>query len=1299
MNNLSQFTNLYLVSKTLRFELKPIGKTLENIEKDGIISEDEKRAENYKKVKIIIDKYHKWFIEKSLSCVKLPEEKLNIYYNLYKATPDVKKEEKWNKEFEDIKKELRKEITNSFSSDEVKDLYKDLGKKELIRDILPEWKELDEEEKQLFGDFYQFTTYFVGFNDNRKNMYSSEEKSTAISYRIINDNLPKFIDNIETFKIIKKTEFYSLFNNIYSELEPWLNISSIDEIFELTYLNEVLSQSQIEEYNFIIGGRSGEDRNDKIRGLNQYINEYNQKHEKKDRLPKFKMLYKQILSDREKISFLPESFENVNDLFVSVETYYKSNLLCVKNENNEEINIFDELSKLMSEISSYDLSKIYIKNDKNITDISQKLFGNYGVITSSINYYYESFINPNYKDDYARAKTESKRDRIEKDKEKYTKQKYLSLLEIQEAIKKYLEYTNEYSDSVVSYDKCLINYFSKIFDEKDKTNKIKDVYDKYTLLEPVLNVSYPETKKLSKNEKKLLKDFLDAILEIEHLVKPIYITSDEYSENDLTFYSQFNELYSHLDLLISLYNKVRSFVTKKPYSTEKIKLNFNSPTLLNGWDKNKEQDNLGIILIKNEKYYLGIISHKNRFIIDDFCTDASMENGYKKVVYRQIADASKDLPNLIEVNEKTIRKTGRKNDKGVNVILEEFKETYLPKKINQIRKSESYKISSKNFSKEDLTAYIDYYMQRIIAYKSDFTFIFKKPEEYNSYTEFIKDIDRQKYYLSYEYISYEDIKSLVDTGKLYLFQIYNKDFSASSKGKKNLHTMYWKALFDEKNLKDIVYKLNGQAEIFYRKASIPQESIVRHQKGDEMEFKNPLRNGNGERFKYEIVKDRRYTVDKFQFHVPITMNFKSPGDFKINSEVRKYIRNNPDVNILGVDRGERNLIYISLIDQKGNVIFDEDGKPIQYSLNTIESKYKKGDETVTFKTPYHTLLDEREKSRKQARQQWDDIEGIKELKDGYISQVVSLVTRLMVKYNAILVMEDLNFGFKKGRIRVEKQVYQKFEKMLIDKLNYLVFKDSKPGEVGELYNALQLTNKFTSFSSLGKQTGFIFYVPAWDTSKIDPVTGFVNLFPRCNTVKERQEFFNKFDFIKFDGENFVFSFDYDNFTSRATETKTKWTISTQGGERYFWNNRADNGKGATEKINVTEAMKKSLSEAGIQLEKDMDLKEKISSLDGKYIGKIYRLFNIVLAMRYSKDEEDFILSPVADENGKFFDSRNAANNLPKDADANGAYNIARKGLWYIMQLNDASGDLMKTNLAITNKEWLSFAQNKPYLDN
>ena len=46
---------------------------------------------------------------------------------------------------------------------------------------------------------------------------------------------------------------------------------------------------------------------------------------------------------------------------------------------------------------------------------------------------------------------------------------------------------------------------------------------------------------------------------------------------------------------------------------------------------------------------------------------------------------------------------------------------------------------------------------------------------------------------------------------------------------------------------------------------------------------------------------------------------------------------------------------------------------------------------------------------------------------------------MMVEHNAIVVMEDLNFGFKRGRFKVEKQVYQKLEKMLIDKFNYLVF--------------------------------------------------------------------------------------------------------------------------------------------------------------------------------------------------------------------------------------------------------------------
>lgn len=46
----NDFIGLYPVSKTIRMELRPVGKTLENIEKNGLIPEDQDRAEKYKKV-------------------------------------------------------------------------------------------------------------------------------------------------------------------------------------------------------------------------------------------------------------------------------------------------------------------------------------------------------------------------------------------------------------------------------------------------------------------------------------------------------------------------------------------------------------------------------------------------------------------------------------------------------------------------------------------------------------------------------------------------------------------------------------------------------------------------------------------------------------------------------------------------------------------------------------------------------------------------------------------------------------------------------------------------------------------------------------------------------------------------------------------------------------------------------------------------------------------------------------------------------------------------------------------------
>ncbi len=68
---MQSFTNKYQLSKTLRFELKPIGKTKDHIEAKGLLTQDEKRADSYKVVKKIIDEYHKYFIELAMGKVQL----------------------------------------------------------------------------------------------------------------------------------------------------------------------------------------------------------------------------------------------------------------------------------------------------------------------------------------------------------------------------------------------------------------------------------------------------------------------------------------------------------------------------------------------------------------------------------------------------------------------------------------------------------------------------------------------------------------------------------------------------------------------------------------------------------------------------------------------------------------------------------------------------------------------------------------------------------------------------------------------------------------------------------------------------------------------------------------------------------------------------------------------------------------------------------------------------------------------------------------------------------------------------
>ena len=73
---------------------------------------------------------------------------------------------------------------------------------------------------------------------------------------------------------------------------------------------------------------------------------------------------------------------------------------------------------------------------------------------------------------------------------------------------------------------------------------------------------------------------------------------------------------------------------------------------------------------------------------------------------------------------------------------------------------------------------------------------------------------------------------------------------------------------------------------------------------------------------------------------------------------------------------------------------------------------------------YKLLLEYKERKRLLQRQSWKEVEQIKDLKKWYISALVRKIADLIIKHNAIVIFEDLNFRFKQIRGWIEKSIYQ-----------------------------------------------------------------------------------------------------------------------------------------------------------------------------------------------------------------------------------------------------------------------------------
>lgn len=373
MKNLKQFIGIYPVSKTLRFELRPVGKTQEWIEKNRVLENDENKAADYPVVKKLIDEYHKVCIRESMKNVHLDWSPLKEAIEDYQKT----KSDEAKKRLEAEQTMMRKQIATA-----IKDFkhYKELTAatpSDLITSVLPEFSD-----NEALKSFRGFASYFIGFQENRNNIYSPEAISTGVPYRLVHDNFPKFLSNLEVYDKIKAT-CPEVIQQASEEMKPFLEGVMFDDIFSLDFYNSLLTQDGIDFFNRVIGGVSEEGKQ-KHRGINEFSNLYRQQHTELAGSKKAMTmipLFKQILSDRETLSYIPEQIKTDKELETSICQFHNHMSSC--EIDGKKVNVVRNLSVLLQVIDVYRPDGICIAASK-LSEVSQKVFGKWSYIEEKL---------------------------------------------------------------------------------------------------------------------------------------------------------------------------------------------------------------------------------------------------------------------------------------------------------------------------------------------------------------------------------------------------------------------------------------------------------------------------------------------------------------------------------------------------------------------------------------------------------------------------------------------------------------------------------------------------------------------------------------------------------------------------------------------------------------------------------------------------------------------------------------------------------------------------------------------------
>lgn len=1257
---LKDLKNIFSVNKTLKLEIVPTEGTKKQIEKFTILEKDKALAEKAGKLLPVLDRLNRDFLKGALSSMSISPETWGELVAAWRERKDVKGGGK--KRWEDQYKQAVNAFIGSIKNQSGFAMYVAATPNDLLKKIvLPMYKDRPEEEvfKALDGKCAMLAYYMR----SRDFLYTSS-KSGSVCQRALWTNLGLFADNCAAWE-----DFKARFPELVPDVDHAARevrgsmFACAEDMFRPENYGKFILQGGINQYNAVINGWTD---GDKLRkGLAQMLKERKDKSDGEMKMPAFKKLQKQVMSDEDSVSFVPVQFVNDDEAYVALRGYV---------DRLENGDIVEGCSNVLRWIGNYD-SEAVTFSKRDICFMSHKMYGEWRAVFDALVSLIDSRV--------------AEKKMTKGDRKKYFDRERWPLADIQAAIDADENLAGKSFAAAIS-DK----YTEDISDTRHGENGHGSIDESLAEIRRICD----GRKGLSsgKQDNPRLRAALQVILDAYRYVRMLMPNLSKKEEgkktlDDITDMNLRNDLEPYAEVfggIVRLYNAVEALCRSKEVMSSKTQLYFNNSSFLEGWayGTGGEFDNIlnkgGVLLCQNGHYWLGVL---NRYSGESAgrgentaAMRAVLKNIYNgddgsgcKAFWQETMNggARQSVPRLI---------TSKKNAALLG----------LPGWVMDIFRRKTY-----NELDADTLHAMLHEICRALPKHPSFAVLARKsflencnPEAYGSWGEFCDAFTETMYVVNWKPASMAAAEDAVKKGLMLLFEITSAGLRKWLRDEdgRTVRDMQTINFLDAMNgTHDTALK--GYATIYFHAANEGEKKM--HRKGsmlvnkktaageripDDIHSeiflhvngsKKPLSPEAQAWMKDAVIKEARFDLvrnashfrDRYVLHLPVLLAQSAPAEEKyglapVNAAVNEWLAENPRPNVLGINRGENNLLYGVVMDASGKILF-------QRSFNIVNG------------TNYRDRIADAARTYLAVRDNWQDPDTVADLKRGFIGEAVAEIAALAYKYKAVIALESLDDKFKNDRAQLGQTIYRKFETMLLDKLRWYVPDKSKPNEVLQLSAGPRAIGDYT----MG-QNGIVFFVSPWGTSSMDPKTGFVNLLPVFNAKKasQKRDLFNKMTDVVRKGSDYELTFDYKKYGVEKPGPKTVWTVSTAG-ERISV--VTENGTRSEKRVYPT-----ALFDMALRGADGATIKEKLANLQGDNLDKAVEALRLTLQMRNCNvgAHEDVFRSPVK---GGLVTDR-AKEWEPKTTDAVTAYNLARKALWLI-----ESGKKV-----IDRESWLEAAQ-------